>query len=60
MVPGGTVFMKLNQIALTDSTLKSAVSWWVPNKSMILDYYGPMSDWDVSKVKNMAFLFMAF
>ena len=44
-------------------TLRRAVSDWIAGdalKSTVVAKYGPIEDWDVSEVTNMAFVFCQF
>lgn len=43
--------------SLSNATIHGAVSLWLEDRHQALAVYGPIGDWDVSKVTNMSRLF---
>ena len=45
------------QTAITDANIGQAVDLWISNPSTATTTYGNISDWDVSQVTDMSYLF---
>jgi len=48
----------LNKLTRTDEDIRDAVELWWSDPDAAIEKYGHISQWDVSNVTNMAYLFL--
>ena len=50
-------FLSFGQIPITDDNIQNAVDEWLSNPASAMEIYGNISEWDVSNVTDMSYLF---